>query len=216
MASMRARTISSNAPRSPWLARSTIDRSVAGLMAPSDGACPYRMPAGSARFTRDSALAHHSGLDRRRPAPARRRGRSRATLPRMPSTPPLNLDFERRSFWQATMPALPDRSGRPLPDSADVVVIGGGYAGINAARELAARGVTVTLLEAHTLGWGGSTRNGGIVHAGYKWSAPELIEHYGLETGTALYQETLDSYDLVKRLITDEAIDCDFREVGHL
>ena len=130
--------------------------------------------------------------------------------------PPLNTDYERRPYWQATMPTLPDRSGRALPASADVVVIGGGYAGINAARELARRGVAVTLLEAHTLGWGGSTRNGGIVHAGYKWSAGQLIQRYGQETGKALYQETLDSYQLVKRLITEESIDCDFREVGHL
>ena len=130
--------------------------------------------------------------------------------------PTLNPDFERRSFWQATMPELPDRSGRPLPDRADVVVIGGGYAGINAARELARRGVTVTLLEAMTLGFGASTRNGGIVHAGYKWGPRELMQRYGEETGRALYQETLDGYQTVKRLITDAAIDCDFREVGHL
>ena len=38
------------------------------------------------------------------------------------------------------MPALHDRSGRPLPSTADVVVIGGGYAGVTAARELARRG----------------------------------------------------------------------------
>ncbi len=132
------------------------------------------------------------------------------------AVPPLNPDYERRSFWQATMPVLPDRSGRALPASADVVVIGGGYAGINAARELAARGRAVTLLETHTLGWGASTRNGGIVHAGYKWSAGQLIERYGPETGKALYQETLDSYQRVKALIAEHAIDCDFREVGHL
>jgi len=132
------------------------------------------------------------------------------------TTNTLNPDFERRSFWQATMPELPDRSGRPLPDSADVVVIGGGYAGINAARELARRGVRVTLLEAMTLGFGASTRNGGIVHAGYKWGPRELMQRYGEETGRALYQETLDGYQTVKRLIADEAIDCDFREVGHL
>jgi len=133
----------------------------------------------------------------------------------MPS-PTLNRDYERRSFWQATMPALPDRSGRDLPESADVVVVGGGYAGINAARELARRGVAVTLLEAHTLGWGASTRNGGIVHPGYKWGPGELIRRHGVDTGRALYQETLDAYDAVKRLIAEEAIDCDFREVGHL
>jgi glycine/D-amino acid oxidase-like deaminating enzyme len=132
------------------------------------------------------------------------------------ATSTLNLDFERRSFWQASMPALPDRSGRPLPDVADVVVIGGGYAGINAARELATRGVAVTLLEAVNLGFGASTRNGGIVHAGYKWGPRELIRRHGEELGRALYRETLDGYQTVKRLIADEAIDCAFREVGHL
>ena len=130
--------------------------------------------------------------------------------------PTLNTDYERRALWQATMPSLPDRSGRDLPDVTDVVVIGGGYAGINAARELARRGAAVTLFEAHTLGWGASTRNGGIVHAGYKWSPRQLVKRYGQETGAALYRETLDSYDLVKQLIADEAIECDFREVGHL
>jgi len=134
----------------------------------------------------------------------------------MPGTPRLNDDYERRVFWQATMPALPDRSGRELPKETEVVVIGGGYAGITAARELARRGTAVTLLEAHHLGWGASTRNGGIVHAGYKWSARQLIQRYGEATGKALYQETLDSYRLVKDLIAEESIDCDFREVGHL
>ena len=114
------------------------------------------------------------------------------------------------------MPPLPDRSGRALPDTADVVVIGGGYTGINAARELARAGNAVTLLEAHTLGFGASTRNGGIVHAGYKWGPRQLIKRYGEETGGALYRDTLEGYETVKRLIAHEAIDCSFREVGHL
>jgi glycine/D-amino acid oxidase-like deaminating enzyme len=128
----------------------------------------------------------------------------------------LNDDFERRSLWSATMPPLPDRSGRPLPDTADVVVIGGGYAGLNAARELARRGVAVTLLEAITLGFGASTRNGGIVHAGYKWGPRQLAKRYGEPIGAALYRETLDGYETVKRLIAEEEIDCSFREVGHV
>ena len=128
----------------------------------------------------------------------------------------LNRDYERRPYWHATMPELPSYRGRDLPDTADVVVIGGGYTGINAARVLARAGATVSLLEAEHLGFGGSTRNGGIVHPGYKWGPQELIDRYGEDTGRALYQETLDAYQLVKRLIADEAIECEFRETGFL
>ena len=131
------------------------------------------------------------------------------------TTTPLNRDYEQRSLWSATMPVLPDRTGRELPDTTDVVVIGGGYAGINAARELARRGVAVTLLEAHTLGWGASTRNGGIVHPGYKCGPRQLIRRHGKELGPALYQDTLAGYETVKRLIAEESIDCDFRECGY-
>ena len=107
----------------------------------------------------------------------------------------LNPDFERRSFWQATMPALPDRSGRPLPDTADVVVVGGGYTGINAARELARRGVARHAARGETLGWGASTRNGGIVHAGYKWG-PRAADRAATarRPGGRSISETLDGY----------------------
>jgi len=130
--------------------------------------------------------------------------------------PTINRDFERRSLWRATMPELPDRSGRRLPDSADVVVIGGGYAGLSTARSLAQRGVAATLVEAHTLGFGASTRNGGIVHPGYKWGPRQLIKRYGKVVGPALYQDTLAGYETIKRVIADEAIDCGFREAGYI
>jgi glycine/D-amino acid oxidase-like deaminating enzyme len=114
------------------------------------------------------------------------------------------------------MPMPPDRRGGSLPDTADVVVIGGGYTGVAAARQLALQGARVTLVEAETLGWGASTRNGGIVHAGYKWGPKALIARHGEELGRALFQETLDGYDFTKRLIADEGIDCSFEERGHL
>jgi glycine/D-amino acid oxidase-like deaminating enzyme len=128
----------------------------------------------------------------------------------------LNTDFERRPYWHATMPELPDRRDRPLPDAADVVVIGGGYTGVNAARELARQGASVSLLEAESLGFGASTRNGGIVHPGYKWGPKALIRRYGEETGRELFGETTAAYSLVKQLIADEQIDCEFRETGYL
>ena len=132
------------------------------------------------------------------------------------SSPTLNRDYERRPYWHSTMPELPDRRDRALPDAADVVVIGGGLTGINAAREVARQGASVTLLEAETLGFGASTRNGGIVHPGYKWAPRTLMKRYGEETGRAIYRESVDAYELVKQLIADEKIDCEFRERGHL
>ncbi len=128
----------------------------------------------------------------------------------------LNPDFEQRPYWQATMPVLPDRTGRPLPARADVVVVGGGYTGVAAARRLALGGAKVTLLEANRLGWGASTRNGGIIHAGYKWGPRALIRRYGDELGRALFGETTEAYRFVTALISGERIDCDFRECGHV
>ncbi|MGQ0602229.1 MAG: FAD-dependent oxidoreductase [Anaerolineales bacterium] len=37
----------------------------------------------------------------------------------------------------------------------------GGITGLNAARELARRGARVCVLEARSIGWGASSRNGG-------------------------------------------------------
>lgn len=121
-----------------------------------------------------------------------------------------------RPYWQTTMPPLPDRSGRPLPDAADVVVVGGGYTGVAAARALAGQGASVVLLEAETLGFGASTRNGGIVHAGYSLGFDGLRRRFGEGPARALFRDTLEGYALLGQLIADEGIDAGFVEGGWL
>src|SRR5262245_55449529 len=129
----------------------------------------------------------------------------------MPTLPPLNDDYERRAYWHATMPALPPGGGRELPDEADAVVIGGGYTGMAAARQLSAQGAKTVLLEANTLGFGASTRNGGIAHPGFKWGPETLEQRHGRELAHALYGETVEGTALLERTIRDEGIDAELR-----
>ena len=133
----------------------------------------------------------------------------------MPATPPLNSDYERRPYWHAGMPALPDRSGKALPDTADAVVIGGGYTGVAAGRKLASSGARVVVLEANTLGWGASTRNGGIAHPGYKWGPESLAKRHGRELAMRLFADSVEATEFLGRTIRENGIDADARWNGY-
>ncbi len=128
----------------------------------------------------------------------------------------MNLDYERRAYWHASMPQLHDRSGRQLPDIVDVAIVGGGYTGVAAARKLALQGAKAVLLETRTLGWGASTRNGGIVHPGFKWGPQTMIKRYGIDLARAIYGESVAAFELVSGLIRDNEIDAELRTNGWL
>ncbi|HET7726026.1 MAG TPA: FAD-dependent oxidoreductase, partial [Candidatus Limnocylindrales bacterium] len=123
--------------------------------------------------------------------------------------------LEERSYWQATMPALASYAGRPLLDDVDVLVVGGGYTGLSAARRAAELGATTLVAEAETLGWGASTRNGGMCHPGFKWRLRTLIRRYGDALGSRFYQDSVEAFEHVAALCTTK-IDADFVRSGHL
>ena len=124
-------------------------------------------------------------------------------------------DLKERSYWRDTL-AVPAIDAMPVPARVDVAVIGGGITGLCAARALARRGLTVAVLEAHSIGWGASSRNGGMVLTGLKLGAGTLIARYGLELARELYAASVESVDLVARIVEAERIDCHFTRCGHL
>jgi gamma-glutamylputrescine oxidase len=69
------------------------------------------------------------------------------------------------------------RAALPTPARSDVVVIGGGFAGLSAAYHLARRGARVALLEAAELGAGASGRTGGIALEGTAAGPADQVEH---------------------------------------
>ena len=121
-----------------------------------------------------------------------------------------------KPFWQDTADFLQLDPAQPLPNTADVVIVGGGYTGLCAARELAKRGASVVVLEQHTFGWGASSRNGGMVLTGTKLSAGKLLKTYNKQVAQDLWRGSLDAIAYIEKLVQDEAIACDFARTGHL
>lgn len=119
-------------------------------------------------------------------------------------------------YWHTTVHMPDDSNPSPLPSKVDVAVIGGGFTGLSAARTLAKSGIHVAVLEANTIGWGASSRNGGMTLTGLKPSMQSVIKRYGRDLAKQLFQVSLDSVDTVERVIKEENIDCGFARYGHL
>ncbi|MFQ5436976.1 MAG: NAD(P)/FAD-dependent oxidoreductase, partial [Anaerolineae bacterium] len=100
-------------------------------------------------------------------------------------------------LWTDEFPRPKDLplSSRP-PSQVDVAVVGSGYTGLNAARVLAKNGATVAVLERETIGWGASSRNGGMATPGLKQSITNIIKRYGRALGALFWQASLDAIDL--------------------
>jgi len=124
--------------------------------------------------------------------------------------------LKQRIFWHDTVQMPDDKNLTPLPEKVNVAVIGSGFTGLSAARTLAKRGAKVAVLEAETIGWGASSRNGGMVLTGLKVSMQSVIKNYGRELARRLFQCSLDSIDTVEQIVNEEKIDCDFERTGHL
>src|SRR5262245_176430 len=122
--------------------------------------------------------------------------------------------FEATVLWQAQCPAPAGRTAPPPPE-ADVVVIGAGYCGLAAARVLAEEGRSVVVLEAHGLGWGASTRNGGMVIPELKADVATLERTHG-PLGARLQADVEAAFDWTEQLIADEGIACDYARTGQL
>jgi len=120
------------------------------------------------------------------------------------------------SLWSDT---APDRTRyAPLRESitVDVVVIGGGFTGVSAACHLAAGGASVALLEARSIGFGGSGRNVGLVNAGL-WTPPDEVEKkLGKTVGGRLNALLADGPATVFDLIETHQIRCEAVRQGTL
>src|SRR5882757_1542993 len=126
------------------------------------------------------------------------------------------MPVQEKNFWLTTADMPGADPAHPLPDAVNVAIIGAGFTGLSAARTLARLGARVAVLEAETIGWGASSRNGGMVLTGLKLGVNELISKYGRELTRRMYAASLDTINCVERIVKEENIACDFARTGHL
>jgi glycine/D-amino acid oxidase-like deaminating enzyme len=117
-------------------------------------------------------------------------------------------------WWEAYMPVAGDLAD--VPRSARVAIVGGGYAGLSTALELAKHGIDAVVFEANELGFGASTRNGGAVSGGVNIGKSFTGRATDIEPGRAeqILSDASDAFVLIDRLIFEENIDCFWEKPG--
>lgn len=118
-------------------------------------------------------------------------------------------------FWQSEKNELSDiRSTETLPEHSDILIVGGGYAGISTAYHLikdpSYNGQTITILEARSVCSGATGRNGGHLRPDLYGHIPTYIDRAGVDAGVEIAEFEIAHVHAIKKIVEDEKIDCDF------
>ena len=119
-------------------------------------------------------------------------------------------------YWLDTATPSGDYRQNPVPERADIAIVGAGFTGLSAALEAAKNGASVVVLDQHTVGWGASGRNGGMATTGLAIGLGKAIKRYGLDEAIAMFAEYNRAIDTIEDLVKENSIDCDFERSGKL
>jgi gamma-glutamylputrescine oxidase len=113
------------------------------------------------------------------------------------------------SYYTATAHPHPSHPQLRSDINVDVCVIGAGYTGLSAALELAKAGYKVAVLEAKTVGYGASGRNGGQVCTGFSAGQGKIEAQLGKADAAKCFAIAEDAKQLIIDRIKDHKIECD-------
>ena len=117
-----------------------------------------------------------------------------------------------RVYWHEQQ-SRPSRPFAPLSSDAktEVVVVGGGVAGLACAQALNVHGRKVILLEKDTCGSGASGRSSGFVTPDSEMELSSLVRSRGVERAKRLWEFVVSGVDDIRENIQHHKIDCDFQ-----
>lgn len=122
------------------------------------------------------------------------------------------------TYWIGSAGPPPQDDGPISGDvDVDVVVVGSGYTGLSCAIHLAKEhGIKATVLEANTVAWGCSTRNGGQAQmSSGRLKRSEWIKRWGVDVAKNMHAEIMEAFDVFRDLIGNNGFDCEPQEGGH-
>ena len=122
---------------------------------------------------------------------------------------PVQRSQHTASYYAASSLPQPDHPVLQGEWVADVCVVGGGFSGLNTALELAERGMSVILLEAHKIGWGASGRNGGQLIRGVGHGLEQFEGVIGKEGVRQMKLMGLEAVEIVRQRVERFNIACD-------
>lgn len=111
------------------------------------------------------------------------------------------------TYYKRTMSDPKKRPSLAGREECDTLIVGGGLAGLTTALQLARAGQCVVVLEAESVGFGASGRNGGFVGPGYATGNAQIARIAGEDAARQLHLMSIEGVDFVRETIHALAID---------